>query len=404
MAWRSRTSQPHRVSPVFSIGPSRRRRLPGLDMQERTGRPGHLRLHLRTSTRARPGTSNCRRPRRPARASRRPGRQCYVSNAQGLRCAFAAFFDRRKKGRPSTPAKHGFVISAEENDQLRGAKVGGASQPTGGCDGKSRSLPPTMPNGQIGELQANVTGLVSTNRDQQHRGLTSSPRAPSILRNTVKRPRTTRRSGPSSNATPRRRTGDKTVYSGRHRRKDREVTGRRGVAQRIYAHADGRPCGTDIHAVRYRDYFFSTRGPRIESTVRSRGTTDTTSPNIDITWGAFVGPGWLRLGGMVATGRRQQALIRESTTCVTAGQRDRHYVDEGRPTTDPAAPGGKAGYYPVRRHRREPVLTIRRRHPKAISIFSYPGRQLISLVTSIFCRRRSANRRPARRGPLADAR
>ena len=76
------------------------------------------------------GTSNCTTA--SATGSGKPigpGDSCYVSNAKAYDAAFASFFDRLQKD-GITPANTEFVISAEENDQLAGANVGRASQPT----------------------------------------------------------------------------------------------------------------------------------------------------------------------------------------------------------------------------------------------------------------------------------
>src|SRR6185437_13080638 len=64
-----------------------------------------------------------------------PGDSCFVGNAARYDAAFAKFFDRLAKD-GITPANTEFVISAEENDQLAGANVGRATEPTpAGCDG-----------------------------------------------------------------------------------------------------------------------------------------------------------------------------------------------------------------------------------------------------------------------------
>jgi len=53
------------------------------------------------------------------------------------------------------------VIGAEENDQFAGANAGRATEPTpAGCDGVT--VPCNYASGQIGELQANIKGLLST--------------------------------------------------------------------------------------------------------------------------------------------------------------------------------------------------------------------------------------------------
>src|SRR5439155_18734327 len=88
-----------------------------------------------------------------------PGDSCYVTNAAAYDEAFAKFFDRLASD-GITPANTLFVIGAEENDQFVGANVGRATQPTpAGCDGVT--TPCQYANGQIGELQANIKGLLT---------------------------------------------------------------------------------------------------------------------------------------------------------------------------------------------------------------------------------------------------
>jgi hypothetical protein len=89
-----------------------------------------------------------------------PGDSCYVNNAKAYDAAFVKFFDRLQKD-GITPANTEFVIGAEENDQLSGANVGRAIEPTpAGCDGVT--TPCHYAANQVGELQANIKGLLST--------------------------------------------------------------------------------------------------------------------------------------------------------------------------------------------------------------------------------------------------
>src|SRR5262249_47429038 len=88
-----------------------------------------------------------------------PGDNCYVSNAAHYDAAFQTFFQRLAAD-GITQANTLFVISSEENDQFAGANVGRATAPTpAGCDGVTTTC--TYANGQIGELQANIKGLLS---------------------------------------------------------------------------------------------------------------------------------------------------------------------------------------------------------------------------------------------------
>ena len=88
-----------------------------------------------------------------------PGDSCYVSNAQHYDQAFQTFFTRLAAD-GITPANTLYVISSEENDQFAGANATRASKPTpAGCDGVT--TPCNYATGQIGELQANIKGLLS---------------------------------------------------------------------------------------------------------------------------------------------------------------------------------------------------------------------------------------------------
>src|SRR5213078_3557552 len=106
------------------------------------------------------GTSGCTTA--PATATGRPlgpGDSCYVNNAKAYDAAFQTFFQRLAADGINA-SNTLFVISAEENDQFAGANVGRATQPTpAGCDGVT--TPCNYATGQIGELQANIKGLLS---------------------------------------------------------------------------------------------------------------------------------------------------------------------------------------------------------------------------------------------------
>ena len=108
-------------------------------------------------------TSNCTTVPANAVPSGRPlgpGDSCYTTNAQNYDSAFARFFQRLEAD-GITPKNTLFVISAEENDQFAGANVGRATAPTpAGCDGVTVAC--NYATGQIGELQANIKGLLST--------------------------------------------------------------------------------------------------------------------------------------------------------------------------------------------------------------------------------------------------
>jgi hypothetical protein len=89
-----------------------------------------------------------------------PGDSCYVHNAQAYDAAFATFLNRLAAD-GITPANTLFEIGAEENDHFAGANAGRTVQPTpANCDGVTVAC--TYASGQIGELSANLPGLLAT--------------------------------------------------------------------------------------------------------------------------------------------------------------------------------------------------------------------------------------------------
>ncbi|MDQ1541170.1 MAG: hypothetical protein QOH29_1896 [Actinomycetota bacterium] len=89
-----------------------------------------------------------------------PGDACYTENAQRYDQAFAKFLDRLSKD-GITPKNTLFVIGSEENDHFDGVNVGRAVQPSDpvGCDGVT--TPCRYAHNQVGELQANLPQLLS---------------------------------------------------------------------------------------------------------------------------------------------------------------------------------------------------------------------------------------------------
>ena len=237
------------------------------------------------------GTSNCTTA--SATGSGKPigpGDSCYVTNAKAYDDAFAAFFDRLQKD-GITPANTEFLISAEENDQLAGANVGRASQPTpAGCDGVT--VPCQYAVGQIGELQANINGLLSTTAsagtafDIEPQGASiyvhgqpaaNDPAVRQLERDTA----SMTANNPYSGA-----TGEKIV---------KYQAG--AVEQRILHMQTGDPLRTPTYTLfPVPDYFFSTTGANVSINSSFAWDHGYYSPNIDVTWGAFVGPGVKSLG------------------------------------------------------------------------------------------------------------
>ncbi len=237
------------------------------------------------------GTSNCTTA--SATGSGKPigpGDSCYVTNAKAYDAAFAAFFDRLQKD-GITPANTEFLISAEENDQFAGANVGRASQPTpAGCDGVTVACQYAI--GQVGELQANIKGLLSTTASK-NTAFDIEPQGASIYvhgQPAADDPAVRQLERDTASM-----TGDN-PYSG--------ATGQKivkyqagAVEQRILHMQTGDPLRTPTYTLfPVPDYFFSTTGPNVSINSSFAWDHGYYSPNIDITWGAFAGPGVARLG------------------------------------------------------------------------------------------------------------
>jgi hypothetical protein len=214
-----------------------------------------------------------------------PGDKCYVSNAKAYDQAFAKFFDRLAAD-GITPANTLFVISAEENDQFDGANAGRATQPTpAGCDGVT--TPCSYAAGQIGELQANINGLLSgtasagTAFDIEPQGASvyvhgqpaaDDPAVRQLERDTAAM------------------TADD-PYTGTQGEKI--VNYQAGATeQRILHMQTADPLRTPTYTIFPKpDYYFGTSGPNVQFTPRYAYNHGYYSPNIDITWAGITGPG-----------------------------------------------------------------------------------------------------------------
>lgn len=214
-----------------------------------------------------------------------PGDNCYVNNAKNYDEAFAKFFDRLKKD-GITPANTEFVIGAEENDQFAGANVGRAIQPTpAGCDGVS--TPCNYAAGQLGELQANIKGLLSTTASSGT-AFDIEPQGASIY---------VHGQPAAADPTVRQLQRDTAAMTG-----DDPYTGVDGekitdfqagaVEQRILHMQTADTLRTPTYTLFPKpDYFFSTSGPNVSINSSFAYDHGYYSPNIDITWSSLVGPG-----------------------------------------------------------------------------------------------------------------
>ena len=214
-----------------------------------------------------------------------PGDSCYVSNAQYYDQAFNTFFQRLAAD-GITPANTEFVISAEENDQFVGANVGRATAPTpDGCDGVTVAC--HYANGQIGELAANIKGLLSTTPSS---GTTFDiePQGASLYMH-----------GQPTAADPtvRQLERDTAVMTGNNPftgNPNEPITKYQAGAleQRILHMQTSDVLRTPTYTLfPMPDYFFGTTGANVAVNAGFAYDHGYYSPNIDVTWSAFVGPG-----------------------------------------------------------------------------------------------------------------
>jgi predicted transcriptional regulator len=215
-----------------------------------------------------------------------PGDSCYVTNAQHYDAAFQTFFTRLAQD-GITPANTLFVISAEENDQFAGANVGRAIQPSpAGCNGVT-APPCNYPTGTIGELQANIKGLLSgtassaTQFDIEPQGASlyvhgqpaaNDPTVRQLERDTAAM------------------TGND-PFSGVNGEKITKYQAD-AVEQRVLHIQTSDPLRTPTYTLFPKpDYFFSTSGQNVSIFSNFAYDHGYYSPNIDITWVGMAGPG-----------------------------------------------------------------------------------------------------------------
>ena len=214
-----------------------------------------------------------------------PGDSCYLSTTKSYDDAFNTFLTRLAAD-GITPSNTEFVISAEENDQFSGANVGRAVQPTpAGCDGVT--VPCTYPSGTIGELQANINGLLSTTASATTQ-FDIEPQGASIY--VHGQPASTNPAVRQLERDTAAMTGDN-PYSG--------LTGQKIVnyqASSLEERALHMQTADPLRLPTYSlfpvpDYYFSTAGPNVSTNSSFAWNHGYYSPNIDVTWAALVGPG-----------------------------------------------------------------------------------------------------------------
>jgi hypothetical protein len=214
-----------------------------------------------------------------------PGDSCYVNNAKAYDQAFATFFNRLAAD-GITPANTEFIISAEENDQFAGANVGRAIQPTpANCDGVT--TPCSYAAGQIGELAANIKGLLAgtassgTVFDIEPQGASiyvhGQPAATDPTVRQLQRDTAAMKGNDPFTGNPNEQIAE--YQAG-------------GLEQRVLHMQSADPLRTPTYSIFPRgDYFFGTTGPNVAINPAFAYDHGYYSPNIDVTWVGMAGPG-----------------------------------------------------------------------------------------------------------------
>ena len=214
-----------------------------------------------------------------------PGDACAVAALKSYDDAFATFFQRLNAD-GITPANTLFVISAEENDQFAGANVGRAVQPSpANCDGVKVAC--NYATGQVGELAANIKGLLSTTAsattlydvDAQGASLyvhgrpaPNDPTVRQLQRDTAVMSANNPYSGVNNEQIAQYQAG--------------------AIEQRILHMRTNDPLRTPTYSIfPVPDYFFGTSGPNVAINSGFAYDHGYYSPNIDVTWVAMTGPG-----------------------------------------------------------------------------------------------------------------
>jgi hypothetical protein len=214
-----------------------------------------------------------------------PGDSCYVNNAKAYDQAFATFFQRLAADGITT-ANTEFVISAEEGDQFVGANVGRATQPTPpGCDGVTLAC--NYAAGQIGELAANIKGLLSTT-SSSGTAFDIEPQGAAIYVH----------GQPAANdPAVRQLERDTAAMTGNNPftgNPNQKITDYQAGAleQRVLHMQTADPLRTPTYTLfPMPDYFFGTSGPNVAVNPSFAYDHGYYSPNINVTWVGMAGPG-----------------------------------------------------------------------------------------------------------------
>ncbi|HET8558802.1 MAG TPA: hypothetical protein VFL58_15960, partial [Gaiellaceae bacterium] len=209
---------------------------------------------------------------------------CAVASLHAYDQAFETFFQRLAAD-GITPANTEFVIGAEENDQFAGANVRRAVEPTpASCDGMTVAC--NYSSSQVGELAANIKGLLSTTPSANTQYAVDAQGASLYVQGNP---------GPND-PTVRQLERDTAAmtntnaYSGATEHIAQYQAG--AVEQRILHMQTNDPLRTPTYSIfPVPDYFFGTSGPNVSINNNFAYDHGYYSPNIDITWVGMVGPG-----------------------------------------------------------------------------------------------------------------
>jgi hypothetical protein len=232
-----------------------------------------------------------------------PGDSCEVETARQYDEAFAKFLTRLAKD--GITAKNTlFVIGAEENDHFAGANVGRGEAPTdpANCDGVT--VPCRYAHNQVGELQANLPSLLSKERSNTT-AFDVEPQGAAIY---------VHNNPPAGDPAVRQLERDTAAitannpYSGQQG--ERIVNYQAGsIEQRILHLQSADPLRTPTYTLFPKpDYFFDPASPNCSNSTNPAADCVAVnhgfaynhgyySPDIDITWNAFAGPG-VKAGGV----------------------------------------------------------------------------------------------------------
>ncbi len=234
-----------------------------------------------------PGSTGCTSPGTALGS----GDSCYVQQAAAYNRAFGTFFQRLAAD-GITKSNTLFVISSEENDQFAGANVGRAMQPTpAGCNGVIVPCHYTAPAagqpGQIGELTANINALL-TGTPSQSTPFDIEPQGASIYVHGQPGPRDTALRQLERDTADMR--GDN-PYSGVQNQKIVKYQAGAVEQRLLHMRTADRLREPSYTLFPVPDYYFSTSGPAVSQNDTYAWNHGYYSPNIDIQWSSYVGPG-----------------------------------------------------------------------------------------------------------------